>query len=60
MRASLNKMIGKKLNISGMVIEIVADEGDDWKAKNITTGVTVRFKKSVIESAIKLGKAEEI
>ena len=43
-----------------MLIEIVSDEGDKWKTHNITTSETVFFDKSVLEKAIKLGKAEEI
>ena len=53
-------MIGKKLLISGMQIEIVSDEGDKWKTRNITTNETVLLDKSVVEKAIRLGKAEEI
>jgi hypothetical protein len=53
-------MIGKRYMISGMLIEIVSDEGDKWKTHNITTSETVFFDKSVLEKAIKLGKAEEI
>ena len=46
--------------ISGMLIEIVSDEGDQWETRNITTNETVFFDKSVLEKAIKLGKAEAI
>ena len=53
-------MIGKKFSISGMLIEIVSDAGDKWETRNITTQDTVFFEKSVLENAIKLGKAEEI
>ena len=53
-------MIGKKYMISGMLIEIVSDEGDQWETRNITTHETVFFDKSVLEKAIKLGKAEAI
>lgn len=53
-------MIGKKFNISGMIIEIISDEGDKWKTRNITTKETVFFNKTVLQDAIKLGKAEEI
>lgn len=52
-------MIGKKFIISGMQIEIVSDDGDQWETRNLTTGETVLFDKSVLERAIKLGKAEE-
>lgn len=53
-------MIGKKFMISGMLIEIVSDDEDKWKTRNVTTNETVFFDKSVLEKAIKLGKAEEI
>jgi len=43
-----------------MKIEIVSDNGDQWESRNLTTGETVPFDKSVLERAIKLGKAEEI
>ena len=43
-----------------MQIEIVSDEGDKWKTRNITTNETVLLDKSVVEKAIRLGKAEEI
>jgi len=52
------KMIGKKIVISGMTIEVISDKGEKWETRNITTKETVFFKKSVIEDAIKLGKAE--
>ena len=53
-------MIGKKIMISGMVIEIISDDGDRWETRNTTTNETVFMKKSVLQSAIRLGKAEEI
>lgn len=53
-------MIGKKLMISGMAIEVISDAGDLWETRNITTSETVFFNKSVLQNAIKLGKAEEI
>lgn len=43
-----------------MVIEIVSDKGDKWETRNITTEETVLFDKSVLERAIRLGKAEEV
>ena len=51
-------MIGKTIGIAGMVVEILADEGDSWKCRNLTTQQTLVLKKAVIERAIKLGKAE--
>lgn len=56
----MNNMMGKKYIISGMRIEIVADNGEKWETRNITTRETVYFDKSVLLKAIKLGKAEEI
>jgi len=43
-----------------MQIEIVSDKGDRWETRNLTTHETVLFDKSVLERAIKLGKAEQI
>ncbi|NNG14665.1 MAG: hypothetical protein HKM22_05845 [Gammaproteobacteria bacterium] len=56
----VDRMIGKKFMISGMVIEIISDDNETWETRNITTKETVFFNKSVLEGAIKLGKAEEI
>ncbi|OOZ41219.1 hypothetical protein [Solemya elarraichensis gill symbiont] len=56
----MDEMIGKKMMISGMAIEIISDAGDRWETRNITTKETVFFNKSVLQNAIKLGKAEEI
>jgi hypothetical protein len=56
----MEKMVGKKFMISGMAIEIISDEGQRWEARNITTKETVFIDKSVLQNAIKLGKAEEI
>jgi hypothetical protein len=53
-------MIGKKFLISGMRIEVVADAGDKWEARNLTTGESVLFDKPVLDKAIRLGKAEAI
>ena len=53
-------MIGKRFIISGMTIEIVADDDERWETRNITTNETVFFNKRVLQDAIKLGKAEEI
>ncbi len=57
---SVNKMIGKQFIISGMTIEIVSDHGDRWETRNITTKETVFMDKSVLQIAIKLGKAEVV
>ncbi len=56
----MDNMIGKKIMISGMAIEIISDDDERWECCNITTKKTVFIKKSVIKNAIKLGKAEEI
>ena len=53
-------MIGKKFSISGMLIEILSEEDARWQTRNITTRETVFIDKSVLNNAIKLGKAEEI
>lgn len=52
-------MIGKKFIISGMLIEIISDDGDRWQARNSTTRETIYFDKIFLQRAIKLGKAEE-
>ncbi len=56
----MNEMVGKQFLISGMTIEIVSDDGENWETRNITTNDTVLFKKPVLINAIKLGKAVEI
>jgi hypothetical protein len=53
-------MIGKKVIISGMAIEIISDDDERWVCRNITTKETVFIKKSVLKDAIKLAKAEVI
>lgn len=53
-------MIGRKFFISGMAIEIIADDGESWETRNTTTGQIVYMDKAVLERAVKLGKAEEI
>jgi len=54
----VDSMIGKKVIISGMSIEIISDDDERWECRNITTQETVFIKKSVLDGAIKLGKAE--
>ncbi len=56
----MDNMIGKKVIISGMAIEIISDDEERWECSNITTKETVFIKKSVLKNAIKLGKAEVI
>lgn len=55
----MNSILGKNFTISGMVIKIVSEESDKWETRNVTTNETIFFKKSVLENAIKLGKAIE-
>ena len=52
--------IGQKFIISGMTIEIISDDGEKWKTRNVTTREMVFFDKSVLLNAVQLGKAEEI
>lgn len=54
----MNNLIGKKYIISGMTIEVIADTGERYETRNITTHETVYFDKAVLEQAIKLGKTE--
>lgn len=55
----MDNMIGKKVIISGMAIEIISDD-ERWECRNVTTRETVFIKKSILKDAIKLGKAEVI
>jgi hypothetical protein len=52
--------IGKQYIISGMTIEIIADNGDSWMTRNLTTRQTVAISKSELDTAIRLGKAEAV
>lgn len=56
----MDKMIGKKVMISGMAIEVISDDDEQWECRNITTKEIIFIKKSVLKNAIKLGKAEII
>lgn len=53
-----DSLIGKVVSISGMAIEILSDEGERWRCRNLTTKATLHLEKTIIENAIKLGKAE--
>ena len=53
-------MTGKQYKISGMTVEIIADDGERWKMHNVTTNEIIYFDKATLEKAIKLGKAEEV
>ena len=56
----MENLIGKIIVISGMTIEIISEDEERYECRNMTTKETVFMKKSVIENAIKLGKAEVI
>lgn len=51
-------MIGKTIEIAGMTIEIIADDGEKYRCRNITTGETLSIEKTMLDNAIKLGKAD--
>lgn len=53
-------MFGKKFSITGMTLEVVSDEGDKWKLRNVTTNEIILMDKSVLDKSIRLGQAEEI
>lgn len=53
-------MIGKKFIISGMLMEVVAEEGEQWQLRNHTTNQTILMDKAFLEKSIKLSKAEEV
>jgi len=56
----MQQFIGKKIKISGMLLQVVSDAGDRWEMRNITTQETVFIDKSVLQKAIKLAMAEVI
>ena len=56
----MENLIGKIIFISGMTIEIISADEERYECRNMTTKETVFMKRSVIENAIKLGKAEVI
>jgi hypothetical protein len=53
-------LVGNQYTISGMTIEIIADQGDTWLTRNITTHEIVTFDKSMLEKAIRLGMADDV
>ena len=53
-------MINRKFIITGMLMEVIADEGDKWKLLNHSTNETVLLDKTFLEKSIKLGKVEEV
>lgn len=56
----MQELVGKKVEFSGMVIEIIADDGESLKCNNITTKQSLIMQKAVLVKAIKLGKAEVV
>ncbi len=56
----MQELVGKQFSISGMIIEVLDEESDKFRTRNITTGDIVYLDKAVLISAIKLAKAEEI
>jgi hypothetical protein len=56
--STMEELIGKTIEIAGMVIEIESDDGENWQCRNLTTREPLAMKKAVIERAIKLGQAE--
>jgi hypothetical protein len=56
----VDKLIGKRIVIAGMTIEVIAEDGERYETRNFTTHETVFFNKPVLQNAIKLGKAEEV
>jgi len=57
-RRAMIDLMGKRIDIAGMTLDIVADAGERWECRNTTTRETVLMDKSVIDRAIRLGKAE--
>ena len=49
--------IGTTIEIAGMRIEILADTGDSWRCRNLTTGEALAMQKAVIDKAIRFGQA---
>jgi len=60
LNVTMDKLIGKKIMISGMVLKVVSDAGERWETRNTTTQETVFIEKSVLQNAIKLAMAEVI
>jgi hypothetical protein len=56
----MQTIIGKTLLISGMRIQVLAQTGTQYETRNITTGEIILFDKQQLETAIRLGKAEEV
>jgi len=56
----MDKIIGKKIMISGMVLQVLADAGYKWETMNITTRETVFIEKAVLLNALRLALAEVV
>ena len=56
----MKELTGKQFSISGMTIEVLSDEGDQYQVRNLTTREVLKMDRSMLVNAIKLGKAEEI
>ncbi|MDH3353849.1 MAG: hypothetical protein OEL79_01395 [Chromatiales bacterium] len=56
----MDKMIGTKFELPDMVVEIISDDGNSWKTRNISTKETELINKQVLQKAIRLGKAKEV
>jgi|GEM_PF-623143 len=56
----VDKMIGTKFELPDMVVEIISDDGNSWKTRNISTKETELINKQVLQKAIRLGKAKEV
>jgi len=54
----MGDLSGKTIWISGMVIEVLSDDGETCECRNRTTKEPLVMKKPVIDKAIRLGKAE--
>lgn len=52
---------GDRIRISGMVVEILAEESvESWRCRNVTTQEEIVMRKEVIDRAVRLGKAEPV
>lgn len=56
----MKNIIGKILLVSGMRIQVLGQTDTQYETRNITTGETILFDRQQLETAIKLGKAEEV
>jgi len=56
----MKDLVGKRLAISGMTIEVLSDEDDRYKVRNVTTRDILEMDKAMLDKAIRLGKAEAV